>query len=471
MIKERLRTGIQRNLPSSLRIFGYTLIIVFLLLVFLDARALGNINNGDSNNLVEGASFATQCFKRGNFWGCGLLDGGHSSVFPYPMLQYLPAALLLIFAEKAQVVYYLSSLNFVSFVLILLISSLTFRQKPKSAAIFLFAMMASTLPYHSTASFGEPLAALMILAFAVCSVNSMSRGAMIFGFLAALTKETAFPFLVVIGLFALSKDLDRSSKKILLFRIYLSVFVGVIMNVLFNVFRFGNLRNTMYASPEFVTDGVLRIISWAFGQYGSPSFGIFAFWPVSSVIFLAALVSRHRLQNGSVAIREKVLLLGLHGGLAMSLALWYSPFGWIAVGPRLAVPLLPAITYLSLIHLNLDEREGGVVSKYLWISLVPGALLAPFLLQAPWTWGRAVTTSVTPNEDCPAGFINTAIQTAREQYYSCADNLMFRSNDLPIFSLWNGGLSVSGFAWVLAWLGIASLLASAWLKRDETLII
>ena len=470
-MNEGFRTGIQRNLPSSLRIFGYTLIIVFLLLVFLDARALGNINNGDSNNLVEGASFAAHCLKGGNFIGCGLLDGGHSSVFPYPILQYIPAALLLIFTDKAQVVYYLSSLNFVSFVLILLIGTLTFRQKPKSASIFLFAMITSTLPYHSTASFGEPLAALMILAFAICTVKAMRRGTMIFGFLAALTKETLFPFLVIISLFTLSNDLNNSSKKGILFRIYVSVVLGIITNALFNVFRFGTPRNTMYASPEFVTDGLQRIVSWAFGQYGSPSFGIFVFWPVSSVIFLAALGSRRRLQNGSAAIREKVLLLALHGGLALSLALWYSPFGWIALGPRLAVPLLPAITYLSLTHLNLDRREGGIVLKNLWAWFVPGALLAPFLLQAPWTWGRAVTTFATPNDDCPAGFINTAIQTAPVEYYLCADNLTFRSNDLPIFSLWNGALSVSGSAWLLAWLGIVALLVSAWLEKDETLSI
>lgn len=69
--------------------------MVFVLLLWFDAAPLGNIHTGDTDNLVVGTRRAIACVGDGIWSSCGLLPGGRvSEVFPYPALQYMPAAAL-----------------------------------------------------------------------------------------------------------------------------------------------------------------------------------------------------------------------------------------------------------------------------------------------------------------------------------------------------------------------------------------
>ena len=175
------------------------LAVVYGLLVYLDARTTGNINNGDSNNLANGARVAVDCLRDGIVTSCGAQPGGHSSVFPYPLLQYLPAGLLVLAGATEQtVVTLLAQLNFLAVVAMPIVAWFGFSRRLRPTALFTASVMASSLTYHSTAAFGEPLSALAILGFSASITQRRLAWAVAFGLLASVSKETLSPVLLLV---------------------------------------------------------------------------------------------------------------------------------------------------------------------------------------------------------------------------------------------------------------------------------
>ena len=155
---------------------GLSLLAAYLLIVILDARGRGNLNTGDSNNLVQGARSALECLGAGDFVGCGHLTGSiQTEVFPYPLLQYLPAGFLVRLGfSDGHVLEALGIVSFVALVIALAGVLVTFRNRPRHAALALLALVGSSAIYQSTSAFGESLVASLVV-LAVCAGSALSH--------------------------------------------------------------------------------------------------------------------------------------------------------------------------------------------------------------------------------------------------------------------------------------------------------
>lgn len=437
------------------------LAITYAMVVYLDARTAGNINNGDSNNLANGARVAVDCLRDGIVTSCGAQPGGHSSVFPYPLLQYLPAGLLVLAGATEQtIVTLLAQLNFVAVAAMPIVAWFGFSRRLRPTALFTAAVMASSLTYHSTAAFGEPLSALAILGFSASITQRRLAWTVAFGLLASVSKETLSPVLLLVLAASLLMPDQAARREVTTRRLAIggaaAIAAGVVINAAFNTFRFGTWRNTMYLVDEFKTDGARRTASYIIGQLVSPSSGVFPFWPVWTLIVVMGIATlatpgqRHSDRVAALCIFASI------GVMASSLALWYSPFGGVTLGPRLMVPLLPATAYLMIIYIRRiqPKRFSLVAHCQRWLQrtvtgtvilmAIPTALTA----SAPWTWSKGIAALIAPSEKC-VGILNVPVQTDRAGYFACTDDMMFRLRPSVLRQLWDPSLNIAGTAWIV----------------------
>ena len=437
------------------------LAVVYGLLVYLDARTTGNINNGDSNNLANGARVAVDCLRDGIVTSCGAQPGGHSSVFPYPLLQYLPAGLLVLAGATEQtIVTLLAQLNFVAVVAMPIVAWFGFSRRLRPTALFTASVMASSLTYHSTAAFGEPLSALAVLGLSVAITKRRLAWAVAFGFLASISKETLFPVLLLVLAGGLLLSDQTARRNVTTRRLAIggtaAIGAGIAMNALFNILRFGTWRNTMYLTDELRTDGTGRTASYLIGQFVSPSSGVFGFWPIWTLLLVTGIATLFASGQRRTDRLAALCIFSSIGALASSLALWYSPFGWITLGPRLMVPLLPATAFLMIAYLrrvqqttaNFDVRDRTWMRRIAAAIVIPMAIPTALTTTAPWTWSKGVAALIAPSDSCD-GFLNVPIQTDRAGYFSCSDDMMFRLRPSVLRQLWDPSLDIAGTAWIV----------------------
>jgi hypothetical protein len=149
-------------------------------------------------------------------------------------------------------------------------------------------------------------------------------------------------------------------------------------------------------------------LEFAIGGWLSPVAGIFWFWPLTTVILLLATISAifaiHRRCPWRICAPPLVAVLTLIAFVA-GLGMWWAPFGWIAYGPRLAVPLLPA--GLVVVLLTAGPTLSGIVrsavrtrTAVIVVALVVAAL-GWTQYGAPWTHGAAVQQLIAADDTCP----------------------------------------------------------------------
>ena len=452
-------------------IISINCLVFYFFVVIFHARGLGNMNNGDSNNLVAGASTAIECIRSQSFTGCGLLDGGHSSVFPYALLQYIPASLVILAGGSSEfTLHFLVWLNIGAVVMIYVVGSLSLRKSIGKVSLFLCLLLASSLNYQMTAAFSEPLAALVILCFVVALKNEKPLLTIIFGLLSSVSKETMFPvlFMLALGIVLQSGQKGESWRDLLRKMCPASVGIisGLVLNGLFNVFRFETWRNTMYLGEELRTEGLVRSAAYFVGQFISPSSGLLVFWPVwSSLLVVSVMAMSFRARGDGIEWGLLAVFIAIVTSSA-SLAVWYSPFGWLALGPRLMVPVLPATGFLMIEFLEDSRNLFKTKAKHLALKVTLAAstlasivLVVP-LTFSPWTWSRGVSALIQPSDDC-IGFLNAPIQSEKAAYYACADEMMFRFTPSVVRQLVNPSWTMDGLGWLWGFVTMVVLLILA----------
>lgn len=439
---------------------------VFLALVAIDGRGRGNLNNGDSDNLVQGARAALDCLGHGKFIACGYVDGTRqTAVLPYPLLQYIPAGIFikLGFADQS-VLQALGWINIVSLLSLPVICCAAFRERISLACIAIAAIVGSSALYQATSAFGEMLSAT---AFACAILAAIKRrpwwlfAACLF---ASLGKETLFPFVFV---FTILCARDGHSEKFLperrlLLAIAAGATGGVVLSMGFNIFRFGSARNLLYLDPAFRTPGLSCQAEFFLALFGSPAGGIAWYWPLSTfLLFVTIIVTIRRIWLSPRRIKTwapTALFVATVAAFFGGLALWYAPFGWIAFGPRLAVPLLVAMTIVAL-HL-----VGDTVTTYLQslgrASLVLMAIVVSAVgvpqYGAPWRWQVAVASLITPSKDCPPGIV-----LGDRAYFGCVSHVLWRRHPFLLDDTTAIGGAIGEWAWLFAVIGVGSLVLVA----------
>jgi hypothetical protein len=152
--------------------------------------------------------------------------------------------------------------------------------------------------------------------------------------------------------------------------------VAITAASLFNVVRFGKIISPNFFESDLHAPGVTRKLEYAAAVLVSPSGGMFVFWPAVCVLVLAAcllpVIGRKR---RDVDWRPALVIVLVILGLTLGFASWWTPFGWSAYGPRLALPWGLPLVLLALV------AYGGVL----------GSLVRRFLLPA---WRLALVAAV-----------------------------------------------------------------------------
>jgi hypothetical protein len=184
---------------------------------------------------------------------------------------------------------------------------------------------------------------------------------------------------------------------------------AIAANSVFNFWRFGTFQNSFLLQPHFRVPDLATHLSFTAGLWFSPNGGLLFFWPA----FLALL---------AVLIRRPVgfFVLALLAGLTLGLGQWFAPMGWIAWGPRLVLPWIPAWILL------LGDRK---LPRALWIPAIGVGLAHVMSLMsfAP----KDLLFGATP--ECP---VPQAIETAPTAYYACIQHLTWPWHSFALLDAW-----------------------------------
>lgn len=382
----------------------------------------------DTLVLENGAKTALHCLRSGQLSNCGRSPEDRaqapysliSAVGPFVILQYpVAVGLLELGLSDHQVYRALSLLSIVAFLGTLLLFSLVpFRLgRAEWAPILVLVFLSGPFLHYGYATWGEMLGAFFLVAFVAAAVRP-SHWLVIAStaWLAGLTKETAAPFVIALGVVALlvAGQTVRSARGRLV-GLVLGASLALVTNALFNVFRYGTVTNQEYLHGygghiPAVPLGQ-RVINFI-GLLGAPNGGIALFWPSAFVLLVAGCVygmtaagegRRNRLGGVGVALTFVALTAGL--------ASWFAPFGWFAWGPRLMLPWLPPFVLLvamlygdrllpAVKWLTRSTRSTITTSIAITVAALPqiGVLAAPSVAYELFQPDRSC-----PNPTHPAG--------------------------------------------------------------------
>ncbi len=86
------------------------------------------------------------------------------------------------------------------------------------------------------------------------------------------------------------------------------------------------------------------------------SAALLLFWPATALL---VVVAARTLRGGSPEVRLRLAVVAaVASGFLLSLALWWSPFGWWSWSPRLSLPLVPAVGVAVFVLTPPDFRPG-----------------------------------------------------------------------------------------------------------------
>ena len=382
--------------------------------------------HGDSANLVRGSSNIVECLRHHRFTGCdGVVFRQHGAdhlihIHPYPLLQYVVGVPLQAFGlSQEATLHALAILSAMSLVAILLLSYRAVQRlaPPLWAPLVTVALLASPLLWYGKSAFGEELAAAVILAAIVgvlCEVPPIGIAALVA--LACITKETNPPFVLALaGICVLARTTARHPmRRRRLLAIAAGTAAGIALNAGFNVFRYGSLRNTTYVRSDLIVPN-LGVAGRLFAaQWFAPNAGLVWFWLLAPAVILTIGVlswrRRRSISWGSVAAPVVALLLI---GQVVLLSTWWSPFGWFAWGPRLVLPLIPAMLVAGCV---LGARDAtptftGFLRSRLLVPAAGIAIALGLPQAAAVSHGRAVSEFFTPGT-CNRGYYRCLDQTA-----------------------------------------------------------
>ena len=407
--------------------------------------------SGDTVALVHGSRTIAYCVSHGIFSKCDRLRqfifGGpavasheripEGAVAPYPIFQYVPALLFTQLGMSDRGVFKaFGVISLVSFCASVgLAAWLSSQVKGRWApAVMVILLTTSPLVYYSWLTFGESLAALLMIVLATAGLLRWPPLAVaLAAALACLTKETIFPMVAILGGVSLwaTPIATRPLRRGHWIGLTLGVLVGVAISAAFNWFRYGQITNYTYGHAIEHVHGFAHRLALGVALWLAPNGGVGWFWPLGTIVVVGVAViagltlrrnravvsdlraTHERRRRGIPAIGLAVVLLLM----TATLASWYAPFGWEAWGPRLVMPILPAVLVVTLVIYNVECSRllrpilatpcrvvlAGVVITIIAlpqvISCTPGRLLGSCLhrtarARQPSAWRTRATTTI-----------------------------------------------------------------------------
>jgi hypothetical protein len=408
----------------------------FVLVVDLWVAARHPYNSTDTTHLVVGAQRAVDCLRHHVFVHCdGWADprdvptGVATHVGPWPLLQYIPAVVLdALGVSQTATVQMLVITNALALWALFLMAYVTVRRfAPAWVPIVFVALLASPLLWYGTTSFGEEIGAAIVVG--VVAAILMGARPVLVGTLvafASMTKETNFIFVAALAVVCVVAQTESRREKTgsrrLLGAVIAGVLIGVLANTAFNVFRFGSVRNVAYLhSYERAPNAVVAVKSFA-ALWVAPNGGVTWFWPCSlAVIGLSGAGSIWTLRRSGRSWNA-VVPAAVAGVLIVNVAAvstWYSPFGWVAWGPRLLLTILPATVLMAAAFAGAratDVLQRILAGRLFWpvasTTILSGVPEVGVLFER-----RVTTLFFASNSHC----VNASVTASVSRYYRCFD--------------------------------------------------
>ena len=395
---------------------------------------------------------------------------------PYALFQYLPALLFTQLGMSDAAVYKaLSVVSLVSFCAIVALATWLAHRANRvwSPAVLVVVLTTSPLVYYAWLTFGESLAALLMMMLVVATLVRWPPVAVaIVAAFACLTKETAFPVVAIVGAVSLwaTPIAARPLRRAHWIGLTVGILLGVVVSAAFNWLRYEQLTNYTYGHSFEHVHGLGRRIALSVAVWVAPNGGVGWFWPLGAVLAIglvpiavttlrpgrpprpgvwAASERRTRAIPAVALIASLILTTG-------TLASWYAPFGWVAWGPRLMMPVLTAVLVVALViyHPEVAAFVGALrltTGRTVLVAVVVTVVALPEvnILHA----GQVVGDLFTPDGACPR---IANVQSDPGYYYHCLDHWAW-DRHLVLLSTFEaldeGGGRIFAVVFSLIWVG------------------
>lgn len=445
--------------------------------------------SGDTVSLVHGAHTIYSCLSHGITTGCDrhaeLAPAGTTTlkvngtvigaVAQFPLFQYIPAVIFTRLGMSDTSVYKgLGVISLLAFIGVVALCGWTVSRTGRRWAppVTVLILTTSPLIYYAWVTFGESLAAFLFVLLAVAALRRWPPIVLaLSAFLATITKETVFPFVVLLGAAALwaTPIAMRPLRRAHWVSLGVGVVAGVLASAAFNEFRYHQLMNYLYGQSALTVPGVGRRLGFSVALWVAPNGGVALFWSLFTAVTLGVvtifiLSLRRKPRSARQALPAGALVLALLL-LTGELASWFAPFGWIAWGPRLILPPLPAILLITVVIYG--EEVGWVVRRALATpartGLIAAAVVAVGMPQVNVLHANAVVGGLFgPDQTCPVG---ANIFTNASYYYHCIDHWAWGRHMILLDSFKafdNVGGMLFGIGFGAAWICLIFSAAPPW---------
>jgi hypothetical protein len=398
---------------------------------------------GDTPFVLDGSNAFLNCLHGHDYSACGYTGrlnywGLMTSVGDWPLLQHVPDLISIGLgadghAARTRILELLSVAGVVSAVLLAWVVLKRTGQRAWFWA-FIVVVLSSPLVWYTRTTAGEALATGLLVAFVAATVLPAHPALVALASVGAVwTKETSYPFLLALGILGLVLARRRTGTSIRPHLIWgaAGFVLGIAAASLFNVVRYGKIISPNFSESELHTPGIARKVEYAVGVLVSPSGGMFVFWPAASVLVLLACIVALRRR---VDVRPALVIFAVILGLTIGFASWWTPFGWSAIGPRLALPWGLPLVLLALVAYGSALRP--VAARALaspWSVLVVAAVILAFALPNIGTMWRPNATGAffaQRNPPCDAPW-----RGGVQKWNDCQHQQMWFDRPMPLYGL------------------------------------
>jgi hypothetical protein len=432
--------------------------------------------SGDTPFVMDGTNAFLTCLSNHDYSACGYTGqlnywGLMTNVGDWPLMQHVPDLVSIGFgadghAARQRV---LQLLSVVAIVATVVVAWLVLSRAGRRAWFwaFAFVLLSSPLLWYARTTAAEALATGLLVCFVGATLlpaHPVVVGLAAIG--AVWTKETSYPFVLALGVVGLLLAARRKGVRIRPHLIWgaAGLAVGILTASLFNVVRYGKVISPNFFEDELHTPGAARKLEYAAGVLVSPSGGMFPFWPTASLLVLAAcVVAIAWRRRPDVDVRPALVFLVVIAGLTIGFASWWTPFGWSAIGPRLALPWGLPLALLAIAAYG-DALRPLVVRLLAspWRLLLVFAVAFAFTLPSIGTMWRPNATGRFFSQQQPP--CDAPWRGGVEKWNRCQHEQMWFDRPMLLYGL--EGVKSPGGA-VTAVVVAFGLLGCLWLLRGE----
>jgi hypothetical protein len=431
---------------------------------------------GDTGFVMDGTNAFLTCLSIGDYSGCGYTGklnywGLSTNVGDWPLLQHVPDLISIGLGADGHPARQriLQLLSVVAVVAAVAVAWLVLTRAGRRAWFWAFIaiLFSSPLLWYARTTAGETLATGLLVCFVGATLLPAHPVVVALAAIGAVwTKETSYPFVIALGVVGLLLAAQRTGVRVRPHFIWgaAGVAVGILAASLFNVVRYGKVISPNYFEEGLHTHGVARRLEYTLGVMVSPSGGMFVFWPSVCILVLAACVVGIAWRNRpGVDAWPALVILVVIAGLSIGFASWWTPFGWSAIGPRLALPWgLPlALLAIAAYGDTLRPLVARLLASPLRLLLVFAVLFA-FTLPTIGTMWRPHETGRFFTQQQP--MCDAPWRGGEEKWNRCQHEQMWFDRPMPLYGL--DGLDSAGGA-ITAVVVAFGLLGALWLLRGE----